>query len=176
MLIRPYRYSNCTEWGMAYRCKHDKHWTMQFVSDGCKDLTGFAPESFLNNRELAFNDVIKAEYQDLLRKKWERILKDRSPFEYEYEIITFNGESKWVLEMGEGVYDDKGNVKALEGIILDISDRKEMENNLRYNNEHDYRTGFYNQRYLENILKIDAMKESKKKVNWWSFVSLLPTS
>jgi GGDEF domain-containing protein len=46
-------------------------------------------------------------------------------------------------------------VEALEGIILDISDRKEMENNLRYMNEHDSWTGLYNRRYLEKVLNND---------------------
>ena len=35
---------------------------------------------------------------------------------------------KWVLEYGQGVYKEDGQVEALEGIILDITDRKEMEN------------------------------------------------
>lgn len=77
---------------------------------------------------------------------------------YEYEITTAKGERKWVLELGEGVYDENGKVAALEGIILDISDRKEMENNLRYAGQHDMWTGLYNRRYLEDILKRDNTK------------------
>jgi PAS domain S-box-containing protein len=119
-------------------------------------LTGYTAENLLNNRDITFNDLIAPEYHESLWKEWERTLAERIPFKHEYEIITANKERKWVLEMGEGIYDEQGKVEALEGIILDITDRKNIENNLRYNNEHDTWTGLRNRRYLENILKQDA--------------------
>ena len=54
-------------------------------------------------------------------------------------------------------------MEALEGIILDISDRKKIENDLRYVNEHDGLTRLYNRRVLENILKKDAVALSDRK-------------
>lgn len=142
--------------GMAYRCKYDREWTMEFVSDGCYKLTGYMPESLLENRDLSFNDLITQEYRVPLYEEWTRVLANRLPFKSEYEITTSKGERKWVLELGEGVYDEWGNVVALEGIILDISDRKSFENHLIYINEHDMLTGLYNRRYLENRLIEDA--------------------
>lgn len=35
--------------GLAYKCKYDHDWTMQYVSKGCYDLTGYKSESLLNN-------------------------------------------------------------------------------------------------------------------------------
>ncbi len=149
--------------GLAYRCKYDRDWTMQYVSAGCFELTGYTAESLLHNRDLCFNDLIVPEYHDVLWKEWELILAKREPFRHEYEIITAKGELKWVLELGEGVYNEQGEVEALEGIILDISDRKQIENDLRYSNEHDALTGLYNRRYLENLLRNDARMRTTKK-------------
>lgn len=145
--------------GLAYRCNNDPQWTMQFVSAGCLELTGYPSESLINNKDLSFNDLIAPKYRSLLREEWSRVLPKRIPFKYEYEITTKSGEQKWVLELGQGVYNDDGEVEALEGIILDISDRKQVENNLRYVNEHDVWTGLHNLRYLEKLLKQDS-KES----------------
>lgn len=142
--------------GMAFRCNNDSEWTMLFVSDGCTNLTGYSSESLTGNRDVSYNDLISPEYREPLREEWNRILVARLPFKHEYEILTNTGERKWVLEMGEGVYDEYGDVQTLEGLILDISDRKKMEENLKYTNEHDVWTGLYNRQYLENILYRDA--------------------
>ncbi|NLW61098.1 MAG: EAL domain-containing protein, partial [Synergistaceae bacterium] len=91
------------------------------------------------------------------------ILADRLPFKHEYEIITAEGKRKWVLELAEGIFNDQCEVEALEGIIIDISDRKEVENLLRYTNEHDRWTGLFNRYYLENMLKHDAGKDFYEK-------------
>jgi PAS domain S-box-containing protein len=144
--------------GLAYRCSYDKNWTMQFVSDGCYDLTGWPASSLLQNKDLTFNDLIVPEYRDLLWQQWQQVLASKEQFKQEYEIITASGQKKWVLELGQGIYSANGEVEALEGIILDVSDRKDVENSLRFATEHDTWTGLYNLRYLENLLRQEAHK------------------
>lgn len=150
--------------GLAYRCNYDPDWTMQYVSQGCFNLTGYPPESLLYNRDLSYNDLISPEYREALWNEWKRILPAKQPFKYEYEIITATGERKWVLELGQGIYNEKGEVEALEGIVLDISDRKAIENTLKYHNEHDRWTGLHNRDYLVSLLERDIkLKKGIKK-------------
>jgi PAS domain S-box-containing protein len=149
--------------GLAYRCNYDRDWTMQYVSAGCFNLTGYPPESLLYNRDLSYNDVISPEYREVLWNEWERVLAARQPFKYEYEILTATGEKKWVLEMGQGIYNDAGEVEALEGVVLDISERKAIEDTLKYNNEHDRWTGLYNSEFLVSLLEKDIKQKKKSK-------------
>jgi len=149
--------------GLAYRRTHGSEFMMEFVSDGSYELTGYPSDKLLYSRGISFGDVIAPEYRESLWKEQERCIAGRLPFNVEYEIITADGRRKWVLDLGQGVYDAQGEVEAVEGIILDISDRKEMENHLRYNNEHDRWTGLYNRGYLENLLKKDAEKGLTEK-------------
>jgi predicted signal transduction protein with EAL and GGDEF domain len=89
------------------------------------------------------------------------VLARRSPFKFEYEIIAASGQRKWVLEMGQGVFDKGGNVQALEGIIIDITDRKEQEIRLKHISEIDSLTGLHNRRYLESVLANEAADDIK---------------
>ncbi len=139
--------------GLAYRCIYDANWTMQYVSAGCYKLTGYQPESLIDNKELSFNELIAPDYRDILWREWERVIALRNPFRYEYEIITRTGEYKWVLEMGQGSYDANGDVEALEGIIIDISEQKMQEAQILYMENHDYLTGLYNRKYYEEAME-----------------------
>lgn len=149
--------------GMAYRCKYDREWTMQFVSEGCYDLTGYRPECLLNNKNLSFNDLIAPEYREILWQQWNKKLPSKLPFRDEYEIITANGERKWVLEIGQGIYYGNGKVEALEGIIIDITKEKESLLQLKFVNEHDHLTGLYNRRFLQKLLEKDKTDKKNTK-------------
>lgn len=136
--------------GMAYRCRNDKEWTMEFVSEGCRSLTGYETEDLLGNRNVSFADLVIPEFRDLLRKEWDRVLKLHEPFKSEYEIETRDGTRKWVMELGQGVFGEYGEVEALEGIIIDMTERKKQEEHIQYLSEHDFLTGLFNRRHFDN--------------------------
>jgi PAS domain S-box-containing protein len=111
---------------------------------------GLWPRQLVGNRDLSFNELIAPEY----RKKnsggsGSASFRKKRPIREEYEITAASGVRKWVLEIGQGVYDHDGNVEALEGIIIDISSRREYERQLQFMGEHDILTGLYNRAFLE---------------------------
>lgn len=117
--------------GMVYRCKNDRDWTMEYLSPACLELTGYAPDDLLYNKVLSFNDLIDVNHRERLWQKWQEILPKHQIFEDEYPIITKDGKPKWVWEKGCGVYAADDTVIALEGIIMDITKRKQIEDALR---------------------------------------------
>ena len=135
--------------GLAYRCLYDPNWTMTFVSEGCEQLTGYEPDCLIDNKLISFNDLIAPEFHELLWSEWQKVIAQHRNFRYEYEIIAKNKGRKWVLEIGQPIYNPDGSVQALEGIIIDISELKMREAQVDYLNEHDYLTGLHNRNYLE---------------------------
>jgi diguanylate cyclase (GGDEF)-like protein/PAS domain S-box-containing protein len=113
--------------GMAYRCKYDPEWTMEFVSDGCYELTGYYSHELIDNCVVSFNQIIAEEYRAYIRDKWSEACETGKRVQIEYEITTSSGERKWVWEQGVVIFGDKGEVEALEGLIVDISQRKVTE-------------------------------------------------
>jgi PAS domain S-box-containing protein len=116
--------------GMAYRCKIDPDWTMEFVSEGCVTLTGFRPEDLIYNNNLNFNQLILPEFREYLWDIWLNAIKKRHFVTVEYKIKTADNTEKWVWEQGTPIYNELGEAIALEGLILDITDRKKAEEEL----------------------------------------------
>ncbi len=113
--------------GLAYRCKNDKDWTMEFVSQGCFDITGYQPYDLINNRKLSFNSLIAPEHQEMVWTQWQKAIDARRTYTGEYQVITSEGQHKWVWEQGQAIYNSVGEVIALEGFIQDITSRKLTE-------------------------------------------------
>lgn len=113
--------------GMVYSCLNDKDWTMKFVSEGTLPLTGYSPGELIDNRVLAYNDIIHPDDRELVWSSIQEALAEREPYMLEYRIITKDGAQKWVWERGRGVFSAEGELLALEGIISDISDFKEAQ-------------------------------------------------
>ncbi len=117
--------------GMAYRCNNNWHWTMDFVSDGCKALTGYAPAELVANARVAYGDLVHPDDRQMVWERVQAALVERVPFQFIYRIHTVSGQEKWVWEQGMGVFWEDGTLLALEGFITDITTHKQTEAALR---------------------------------------------
>ncbi len=117
--------------GFIYRCKYDADWTMIYISQGCKSITGYNPEDFIDNNKLAYNDIIHKAHQALVKNDWKLAVDDKKAYEGEYKIKTAENNIKCVLERGMGIYDENGKLLFLEGYVEDITQRKKAEQELR---------------------------------------------
>jgi PAS domain S-box-containing protein len=61
-------------------------------------------------------------------------LRDRSEFEQEYRTICPNGTMRWILARGRGYYDSLGQPYRMSGTVMDITDRKQTEAEIKWLN------------------------------------------
>jgi len=137
--------------GMAYRCLYDPDWTMKFVSQGCTKLTGYEPDELVNNRVTSYAALVSDASNQQLFEQVRVALEKEESFSLEYEVTRKDGSRIWVWERGRGVQEDDGSLH-LEGIILDISDRKVLETELEQMATRDPLTGLLNRREMSRVL------------------------
>lgn len=137
--------------GMAYRCHCDPQWTMLFVSQGCARLTGYAPEELIENRVASYASLRDEEDNERVYCEVKAALANKESFSLEYSLTRKDGRRIWVWERGRDVEEDDGTV-VLEGIVLDISDRKRLESKLEEMATRDPLTGLLNRREMAKVL------------------------
>ncbi len=116
--------------GMVYRCRNDRDWTVEFVSEGCRSLTGYDPADLIGNRNISFNELIHPDDRESVWSEIQAALTESRPFQQTYRIRTASGEEKWVWEQGCAVPSEDGEGR-LEGFITDITEKKLVEDQLR---------------------------------------------
>ena len=122
--------------GMAYRCRNDEYWTMTFVSNGSLALTGYQPADLIDNRTIAYNDLIHPDDRQGVWEKVQQSLAAGEGFQLTYRIRTAAGEEKWVWEQGLGIFSEESKLLALEGFITDITGKKQAEQALSLHRAH----------------------------------------
>src|SRR6056297_102242 len=106
---------------------------MTFLRGQVESLTGH-PSSAFETGDVTFGSLVhESDYEELERSVRAGI-DDRRQFTANYRIETRSGEYKHVFERGVPVVQDD-EVVALEGIIVDTSQRKAFQERLRRQND-----------------------------------------
>ncbi|MBM9889789.1 MULTISPECIES: EAL domain-containing protein [Deefgea] len=117
--------------GMAYRCKNDADWTLEYCTAGSLDLTGYSAEDFIEKRIITFGKLIHPDDVEWLWDKCQYNISHQLHCSNEYRIITANGSEKWVWDQADGIYDQNGQLLFIEGFISDITERRLREQSYR---------------------------------------------
>jgi len=112
--------------GMVYRCKDQNDWPMLYVSEGCRELTGYTPEEF-ELQKIVYGNVILEEDRQLVIDQTQSSVEKDIPFQYIYRIRAKDGQIKWVWEQGRKV-NSNDNELVFEGYITDITEQHVSEN------------------------------------------------
>jgi PAS domain S-box-containing protein len=129
--------------GMAYRRGGQGGRAMEFASQGCLELTGHRPEELVGKGAVPYDSLVFEEDRELVEAEHQNAAASRQPFQMIYRIRDASGEERWVWEQGRWVYAPDGQALALEGFVVDITDRKRAERALWEKEEH-YRNLFEN--------------------------------
>jgi PAS domain S-box-containing protein len=111
--------------GTVYLSNYDETNTKIYINDNIEKLTGFPKLSFFNN-EISFIDLIHPEDKIATIEAQQICIDSKKPIHLTYRIINKNNDIIWVEEFGDTIYKD-GKIAFLEGIFIDITERKKAE-------------------------------------------------
>ena len=146
--------------GMAYRCRilntdADEsdflQYELEFVSRGSYELLGVPAEDMVLDHHNTIELMTHPDDLGPSRKAIRDSIVAHEPYQVMYRLLLPSGRVKWLWDQGEGVYDDAGVLRYLEGLIMDVSEQKFQEMALREENR-ELRTSVINLYGLGSIV------------------------
>jgi PAS domain S-box-containing protein len=119
--------------GLAYRCLVDRNWTVLFAKGDFQPIGGYGAEDLAAGR-ITYGDILHPDDADRCARNVAEALTRRVPYENEHRIIDREGHVKWILARGRGIFADDGSFRYLDGLNIDITEHKRIEEELRQAN------------------------------------------
>jgi len=129
---------------VAFLWKNEEGWPVEYVTDNVLELFGYTAREMTSGTvsyaELVHPEDIKTIANELARFSSMEPCEDfvREP----YRIIAKDGTVKWLDDHTHIRRDEQGNITHYHGIVIDITNRKKVENALK-KSEEQHRTLLY---------------------------------
>ncbi len=102
----------------------------EYMSAASNEIFGCSPEEFYST-PLLLREIIHPDWLGSFETEWTRLQNGKMPPYYEYQIIHRSGDVRWLHQRNVLIENDFGRPVAIEGIIMDITDRKRSEEALK---------------------------------------------
>lgn len=117
------------------RCLNDEHWTAEFVSEGCEQLTGYPSADFIHNQTRSLASIVAPADHTRVRQQLNHAISQYQPYRIEYRIIHADGTERWVLEHGRVMEEENSHYSWRDCVLFDISEQKQAEEALAQSNQ-----------------------------------------
>ena len=113
--------------GAVYR-RHADDLTLLFQSEAIADITGYPARHDIHQDGLA---LMHPDDRPRIQQVIQQALEPPRSFDVEYRVLHADGRILWVQDKGQPVQDAAGAYTLIDGVLMDITRRKESENRYR---------------------------------------------
>lgn len=115
---------------VVFLWRRDAHWTVEYVSENVKTLTGYSAADFYSGRIHYANVVFPEDLPRVSSEVAENTNAGKDDFSQIYRIVTKNGKVRWIDDKTWTRKDAQGNITHYQGLVLDVTHNKETEQKL----------------------------------------------
>jgi len=113
--------------GAVYRGLPD--WTIPFMGANIEKIVGHSSEEF---RRRPWYEIVHPEDQGMLKRRVLEAVRSRERvLRFEYRLLHRDGSVRWVADRRQMLFGEDGRLRWVDGLILDITDRKRSDVALR---------------------------------------------
>jgi diguanylate cyclase (GGDEF)-like protein/PAS domain S-box-containing protein len=139
----------------------ERHPVETIHGPACIAVTGYASEEYASEPDLWLR-MVPEEDRKLVLKQANRIFSGQDTQPLEHRLLRKDGVIRWVRNTLVPHYDTQGRLLSYDGLISDITERKQLEERLEYFAYHDVLTGLPNRN-----LFVDRLAQELARANFY---------
>jgi diguanylate cyclase (GGDEF)-like protein/PAS domain S-box-containing protein len=134
-----------------------------YCSPQIEDMLGYPPEVYEEDPAY-WIQVLHPDDREQVLAEDARVGSTGEPFDMEYRCVTRDGRTVWVYDRASVEKDDEGRPRYRQGIMLDITARKVLEERLVIRAFHDPLTGLSNRAlFMEHLERALARRDIRER-------------
>jgi PAS domain S-box-containing protein len=116
--------------GAIYRVSLDDGLWLRLIGDEIERISGYPAAEFVDGTTRTLFSIVHPDDAQWVEVELRAAVRERRTVTLEYRIVRADGVVRWVLERGTTVVDEAGRAW-LDGVIFDVTDRREAEERVR---------------------------------------------
>jgi diguanylate cyclase (GGDEF)-like protein/PAS domain S-box-containing protein len=142
---------------IVYIDEIDDVMSTSYVSPQIEELLGITPEEYMSDPDLWYEHLHPDDKEEALAA-YLRGRESGESFTFEYRLIARDGRVVWFRDSAVVIRDDNGVPVQVQGVMLDMTERKRAEEKAAFLAYHDKLTGLPNRAMFEELLELSISR------------------
>ena len=138
----------------------DEDMSTTYVSPQIEEILGYTAQEYIQDPQL-WEKMLHPDDREEAKSTYLRGRASGGSFVFEYRLVAKNGRTVWFRDSAIVLTDEQGEAESIQGVMLDITDRKVAEERIAFLAYHDKLTGLPNRTMFDELLGL-ALARAKR--------------
>ena len=138
----------------------DDNMSTTYVSPQIEAILGYTAQEYIDDPQL-WERMLHPDDRENAKATYLRGRESGEPFVFEYRLLARDGRTVWFRDSAIVLTDSLGRAEHIQGVMLDITERKHAEERIAFLAYHDKLTGLPNRTMFDELLGL-ALARAKR--------------